>query len=211
MKSKTIIAMAFLLLWMHCFVCAAEDPAAQIQIKSGVSFVVPLTDGTNAVARCEVIDGKARLTYIYDGKFVDLLLSAWDPTPNPNPNPNPQPNPQPVNPYQPSPEWKSYVQPLVSFKLERKDADSLAAFYSAIGGRVGDASGTISTSADLWQVLKTEGKALGLKGKYPKLPETMDKVLADSLTLEVYKLDKPRTAALFQTLAWAVFEAGGSK
>jgi len=82
---------------------AAEAPAVKkaktdpvpIQIRSGQLFLVPLTDGTSGPARCENIDGKARMTIIAGGQFVDLQLTPWG-TPIPPPPPPPPPPVEPL-------------------------------------------------------------------------------------------------------------------
>lgn len=78
------------------------DPVA-IQIKAGQTFSVPLTDGTTAPARAENIDGKARLTIIAGGQFLDLQLLAWGTGPTPNPPIPPTPPGPPVPPTPPTP------------------------------------------------------------------------------------------------------------
>lgn len=105
MKMKTILAA--LLVLSVCAAAAAPalpkaDPVPP-QIKSGVAFTVPLTDGTTAPARCEVIDGKARLTIIAGGQFfVDFAITAWG-GPGPTPPIPPTPIPPPVPPIPPVP------------------------------------------------------------------------------------------------------------
>ena len=78
----------------HAPALASADPSP-VQIKSGVAFSVPLTDGTTATARCENMNGVARLTIVTDGKFLDLQLSTWGTGPTPNPTPSPTP-PTPI-------------------------------------------------------------------------------------------------------------------
>ena len=191
---------------VHSFALSAETS----QIKSGVVFLVPLTDGTTAPARCEIVSGKARLTYISDGKFIDLQIVPWNVTPDPIDPVDPV-DPVVVNPYQPSPEYKNNCLPLTKFKFTRADADMVSAFYAGMGLEVSKADSSLITSNQLRAVLLVQGQSLCIKGKYAGLREAMEKVLIDTLTLKSWKLDKARTNALLQTIAWAIYEAGGSK
>ena len=86
-----------------CPAVPASKSTAAVQIKSGVQFCVPLTDGTTGVARCENVGGQARLTIIAGNQFLDLLLAAWGTGPTPNPVPNPTPTPPTPSPTPPTP------------------------------------------------------------------------------------------------------------
>lgn len=194
-------------------VSAAEDKTvskpltAAIQIKSGVLFAIPLTDGTTAPARCELIDGKARLTYIHKNQFIDLLITPWGSLPDPQPDPQPDPN----NPYKPSPDYQVFCTPLTTYTLTKEDAIVLAKLYGDLAAEFKTEACTIKTSDGLRQVIIERGKPLSLKGKYKGLKEEMEKVLIGVLTLDVYELNKDKTADLLNTMAWAVYESGRAK
>jgi hypothetical protein len=191
--------------------CALAVADTAVPIRTGVVFTVPLADGSTTAARCEIIEGKTRLTYIQGGRFVDLLLSPWE-GPAPQPDPVPQPDPQPdVNPYKPNDEYKADCVPLSRFDLTEKDAVKLSKFYADLGVDISAADSKIVTTYDLWITLLMKGPELGLKGKYAGLGDAVEKCFTKTLTLENYKLDKVKAAALLQTVAWAVYESGRSK
>ncbi len=203
----------FILLVGMCGTCLCGivgNSTTPIQIKSGVVFQIPLTDGKLVPARCEVVEGKARLTYIYNGQFMDLQLTPWGDTPNP-PDPPDPPDPPVVNPYHPSPEWQVYCEPLTKFSLSRADANMVSAFYSSMGDDVAKTDSKIVTSEQLRAALILYGREMGIKGKYAGLREAMETTLTDSLTKDIYTLDKSKTKSLLQTIAWALFESGGKK
>lgn len=126
----------------------------------------------------------------------------------PNPPDPPQPPPGPVNPYQPSSEWKAACLPVSKIAVGRDDATALAAMYAGVADVIAKADAAIETSADLRAELATRGKPLNIQGKYAGLAEAVEKAFADSLGMEVYKLDKAKATAFLKTLAWAAWEAG---
>jgi hypothetical protein len=114
MKRHVTVLSGVLACWLVLAAVAADAPAVKrvkadpvpVQIRSGTMFLIPLTDGSSGVARCENIEGKARLTIIAGGAFVDFQILAWG-GPGPVPPIPPTPIPPPVPPVPPVP-----VEPL---------------------------------------------------------------------------------------------------
>ena len=108
MKRHVGVLSGMLACWLVLAAVAADAPAVKRadpvppQIRSLVVFLVPMTDGTLAPARCENISGRARLTILVDSQFVDFAITAWG-GPGPTPPIPPTPIPPPVPPIPPVP------------------------------------------------------------------------------------------------------------
>jgi len=106
MRRKSVFLASFFSLLAVAALAAAPAPKADPsppQIRALVVFNVPMTNGSTAPARCENIDGKARLTILADGAFLDFGIVAW------GPGPSPQPTPVPPTPPPPEPMWGALI------------------------------------------------------------------------------------------------------
>lgn len=133
-----------------------------------------------------------------------VVIDGPEPGPDP-PGPDPEPDPEP-NPWKPAERWRPVVKPLLAFDLEREDATAMGNLYGTAAAQV--AAGALTTTLELRQHLVEHGVKLGLQGKYPGLADTMDKIQAEALGLDVKPLNAERAAEYLETLAWACWEAG---
>ena len=132
-----------------------------------------------------------------------------DPLPPPNPNPVPEP----------SPDLKVRVGSLLSYvaasNISKGDITKVATFYIDFSEAIKNNNTTIATTSDFRSVYVEAGKkVLGgdLKGKYTGFGAIIDKVIMVELGHEVVEFTadlRNRSAALFQAIAWAIYE--GSK
>jgi hypothetical protein len=172
---------------------------------TGVLLFLRRTDATSP-ARMMVVkvspDPKARPII----RFYHLVPVG--PVPDPPPPLPPPPTPDP-NPFQPAAQWQAIVKPVAAIKLQKADARALATdVYGRASIEVMAGGPAIATTGDLRDKLIQYGKPLGLQGRYPELAKALEKILGTALSLENRPLDRVQSAALLQTLAWAVWEAG---
>lgn len=115
------------------------------------------------------------------------------------------PPPDPANPYKPAPQYQAAVEPVRVLSLVKADSHALATLYSSIASQV--RAGSFKNLGEIRAELVTKGKSLNLSGKYAGLAPAVDKYLSTTVGL-----DQVAPAATvgdaFETLAWAVYEAG---
>jgi hypothetical protein len=119
--------------------------------------------------------------------------------------PIPPPPPPIVNPYTPAPQFQAAVQPVRVLSLVQVDSQSLANLYATVAVQV--RSGVYKSLGEIRADLVKRGQLLNLKGKYPALPQAVEQYLVASLGLEE-GVPTASVGDVFETLAWAVFEAG---
>lgn len=212
MRKTLIIATALVaILTVALSGAAILDKASDAKtIKTGVVFLVPMSDGRTAPARCEVIDGDMRLTVIVDNQFVDFLVAPWVTPDPPVPPPDP-PDPPDVNPYTPDAAYQPFCEAVTKTTMERDDATNIAKVYADLASEVSKPDSKIVMSSDLRTEIVTRAKVFGLQGKYPAPRVAIEKAMDDCLTLENRTLNKTKTSAFLTTLAWAVWETGGKQ
>ncbi len=115
------------------------------------------------------------------------------------------PPPNPVNPYRPAPQYQAAVEPVKSLSLTQADSRSLATLYSSIASQV--RAGSFKNLGEIRSELINRGKSLNLSGKYAGLAPAVDKYLSSTVGLEQVA-PAATVGDAFETLAWAVFEAG---
>jgi hypothetical protein len=155
--------------------------------------------------------GKVSATFLYpSGEDLVEYTATIDGEvgPAPNPTPTPTPAPVPVNPYTPTESLKGKVSAVSTIAMSVTDASNLAAVYAGIGKEAAQATSAIMTTADLRAKIAERGAALGLKGKYSGLAESIDKALQALFGLDVKTVDKATIESQMVTLAWAVWGAG---
>ena len=142
-----------------------------------------------------------------------------DPTPGPGPAPGPGPNPQPppaTNPYPtPSQTRQDATATIRATKLDRADATNLATLYQDASRLVASApaaiaAGTrpeIATTGDLRAWLVSNGRELGLQGRYAGLADAVDRFLGQQAGTAIRNVTAS-DATMLSALAWAVWEAG---
>ena len=115
------------------------------------------------------------------------------------------PPPNPVNPYRPAPQYQAAVEPVKSLSLTKADSHALATLYSSIASQV--RAGSFKNLGEIRAELVTKGKSLNLSGKYAGLAPAVDKYLSSTVGLEQVA-PAATVGDVFETLAWAVYEAG---
>jgi hypothetical protein len=115
------------------------------------------------------------------------------------------PPPNPVNPYRPAPQYQAAAEPVKSLSLTQADSRSLATLYSSIASQV--RAGSFKNLGEIRAELINRGKSLNLSGKYAGLAPAVDKYLSSTVGLEQVA-PAATVGDAFETLAWAVFEAG---
>lgn len=128
--------------------------------------------------------------------------------PLPDPPQPPDPPGPGVNPWRPSSNWKSASSKILALKLSRQDATALASLYGNLSRPA--SLDSLATTGQLRQRLIQEGASLGLHGRYPGLADAINEYLAVSVRRENVALNKEAAAQVLETLAWAVWETGGS-
>jgi len=140
------------------------------------------------------------------GDYAEVVVQVGDPPPPP-----PPPVPPTPNPYLPAPEWKATVQPVLrikSLKSQPENAKALAECFDWTASSVAGATAGLATYGDLRSSLASALAKQDLKGKVPGLGTALDAVLAEALGLDNVAIDRPKTAAVLRTIAWAIFETG---
>jgi len=96
-----------------------------------------------------------------------------------------------------------------SLQSQPDNAKALAQCFDWMASSVagGNALGR-GTYGDLRSSLVYALDKQDLKGKVPGLGTALDGVLAEALGLDNVAIDRPKTAAVLRTVAWAIFEAG---
>jgi hypothetical protein len=130
------------------------------------------------------------------------------------PGPGPGPEPTPV-PDTPTPDLQADVADLLDYaknNIEDADRADLQNFYYDFAEVVrNDSDGLIKTTADLRNTHVKAGKLMfqrtGIDGKYAGLPEIIDGILADNLTLEVRPINNIEAAHVLNALSWAFYMA----
>jgi hypothetical protein len=115
------------------------------------------------------------------------------------------PPPDPANPYKPAPQYQAAVEPVRVLSLVKADSRALATLYSSIASQV--RAGSFKNLGEIRAELVTKGKSLNLSGKYAGLAPAVDKYLSSTVGLEQVA-PAATVGDVFETLAWAVFEAG---
>ena len=115
------------------------------------------------------------------------------------------PPPNPVNPYRPAPQFQAAAEPVKSLSLTQADSRSLATLYSSIASQV--RAGSFKNLGEIRSELINRGKSLNLSGKYAGLAPAVDKYLSATVGLEQVA-PAATVGDAFETLAWAVYEAG---
>lgn len=121
-------------------------------------------------------------------------------------NPNPTPIPIPI---------EAKVAPILSYvkatNVETKDLKLLAEFYNDFSVEL--LKSNINDTNTFRNAYISAGKKFfqgtQIDNKYSGLSEIVDKVLSDSLSLEIVPLDKVETSKLLEGIAWA-FAKGAS-
>jgi hypothetical protein len=117
-----------------------------------------------------------------------------DPTPGPQPPPGPSQNPYPT----PTATWQTSAAGVSKIKTSRADATSLSALYdsakrlvaSAPAARAAGTKPEIGTTAELREWLISNGRPLGLQGKYPGLADAVDAYLGRQLGTAIRDVKK---------------------
>ena len=115
------------------------------------------------------------------------------------------PPPNPVNPYKPAPQYQAAVEPVKPLSLTKADSHALATLYSSIASQV--RAGSYKNLGEIRAELVSKGKSLNLSGKYAGLAPAVDKYLSSTVGLEQVA-PAATVGDVFETLAWAVYEAG---
>lgn len=115
------------------------------------------------------------------------------------------PPPDPANPYKPAPQYQAAVEPVKSLSLTKADSRALATLYSSIANQV--RAGSYKNLGEIRAELVSKGKSLNLSGKYAGLAQAVDKYLSTTVGLEQVA-PAATVGDVFETLAWAVYEAG---
>jgi hypothetical protein len=140
---------------------------------------------------------------------ITLTGGANPPTP-PDP-PGPTANPYPA----PTAEARQTLGAVLAVRMSRADATSLAAFYhqaaklveSAPAARAAGVKPEAGTTSELRAWLVSNGKDLGLAGRYASLASAVDGYLAGALGTKVRDVT-PADVAAIEALAWACWEGG---
>lgn len=133
--------------------------------------------------------------------YAEAVLVVGKPTPPP-----PPPEPAPVNPHRPAQQYQELLAPVTRIRLAPSDARSLSSFLAGLKAVV--VAGGVGTTADLRGEIAKGSSAVQLGAKYPALAVKLEEVFTATLTLKNVPLDKAEAAALLETTAWAVWEAG---
>lgn len=115
------------------------------------------------------------------------------------------PTPDPVNPYKPAPAYQAAAEPVRKLSLSQADSRALADLYSSVAGQA--RAGGYTSMAQIRSDLVKRGTLLSLKGKYSGLSSAVESYLSTSLGL-VEIAPAASVGDVFETLAWAVWEAG---
>jgi hypothetical protein len=140
-------------------------------------------------------------------RHVVTLTGGVSPPDPPGPTENPYPAP--------SAETRTALGAVLAVKMSRVDATSLAAFYhqaaklveSAPAARAAGVKPEAGTTSELRAWLVSNGKDLGLAGRYASLASAVDGYLAGALGTKVRDVT-PADAAAIEALAWACWEGG---
>jgi hypothetical protein len=131
------------------------------------------------------------------------------------PGPGPDPGPDPDIPDTPSNELQQIVNNLLDYaknNIEEADRADLQSFYYDFADVVRRDTDLIETTADLRNTHVKAGKLMfqrtGIDGKYAGLPEIIDGILADTLTLEVKPLNNAEAASVLNAISWAFYMGG---
>jgi hypothetical protein len=135
------------------------------------------------------------------GEAVSCMIEVGDPTPPPD-------NPYPV----PSASDQAKVRDITLVRLSRDDSEKLADLY----GRASDVifaylsgkQNEVTTPGDMRTWLIENGKKLGMQGRYEGLPEAVNKASDALFGRAATRKFTASDRFGFQTLAWAVWEAG---
>lgn len=123
--------------------------------------------------------------------------------------------PEPIDPYK---GYVTSITPLISGSDAEKDGRNLAMFYMDLANVVARDETIIKTTADIKKLNENAGQLMfqktGIKGKYPNLGATIDKVFVAILTLENVPLTKVKRDEVVKgitAIAWACLQASERK
>ena len=116
-----------------------------------------------------------------------------------------------VNVDEPSLEFKTLVEKIVSLEIEKQDAKQISDFFSQLSDVVRSDPGFLDTTGTFREFnVKSGGlnfAGLELKDKYPTLGEEIDNVLTSTLGVEDSKLSDKKREDLcdcLNAIAWGV-------